>query len=436
MKTYLIEDETFRIYNKILEHKNTILTNRYEDFELIYQGNHAILNKTVSNMNRANNRLVVNHVRSIINSYNAYFLGNSVTINHKMNDRLQEVVKDILDENEFDSILSEIGKESAIKGKSYLLAYLDENGDMGLSKVSPENMIVSKDLKGRVVEAIRFYYLNDFYTNAETLYIEHYTDSQISYFEKKSTENTIKLVKTEVNKFNFTPVVEFLNNTDGQGEVKNIEGLNDAYNLLQSLMLDDHQAHSNAYFVLKNADLSDEGKKLIAESSIISLFDNGDCSFLTKDLHTESLEATLSRIEKDLYKIAEIPNMTDENFSGNLSGVAIKYRLISLEHKTKNKERLFKKAIKNLLGIMRQYIFLTTNITYVSSEFNVVFSRNLPVNILEELQSCTQMKLLELLPDEVILSQLSFVDNPQEILALYKQQEEDKFTSFNTGITE
>jgi len=43
-------------------------------------------------------------------------------------------------------------------------------------------------------------------------------------------------------------------------------------------------------------------------------------------------------------KISMVPNMSDENFVGNYSGVALRYKLLTFEQAIKNKERFFEKA--------------------------------------------------------------------------------------------
>lgn len=382
-------------------------------------------------MDKANNKLVNNFAKTVVDTYNGYIFGNAVVINHKSDEVIQDKIQEILESNNFSTLLSEVGKESCIKGKSYILSYLDEFGEFKMAKLSPEQLVINKDIAGRIIEAIRYYTTQDFYTDINTLNVVRYTADRIEYYQKADNVKNLTLIKEEVNKFGRVPVTEFLNNSEETGEIENIESLINAYNLLQSLQLDEFESFRNAYFVLKNADLSEEGKKLIKESSIIQLMDNGEASFLTKKVDTQAIENTLTRIEKDIYKFSCIPNMGDEHFAGNLSGIAIKYKIMGMENKAINKERLFAKGLKELLLVMQQYVFLTTNKRLEVKDINITFNRNLPENSVEEIEEALKAKSLQLLSDETILSRISFVQDPQSELLSYEKQEEDKFKKFN-----
>ena len=50
-------------------------------------------------------------------------------------------------------------------------------------------------------------------------------------------------------------------------------------------------------------------------------------------------------IEQDIHKFSHIPCMTDESFGGNVSGVAMEFKLLGMENITKIKTRYYKKGI-------------------------------------------------------------------------------------------
>lgn len=72
-----------------------------------------------------------------------------------------------------------------------------------------------------------------------------------------------------------------------------------------------------------------------------------------------------SRLHEDIHLGANAPNITDKAFGGNLSGVAISYRLWGLERICAVEERKFKRALQrgielvihvlNLLGHNHDY---------------------------------------------------------------------------------
>ena len=53
-------------------------------------------------------------------------------------------------------------------------------------------------------------------------------------------------------------------------------------------------------------------------------------------------------IVTDIHKISGVPDMSDESFAGNASGVAMKYKLLNLEQITKTERTLRKLLQKNI----------------------------------------------------------------------------------------
>lgn len=88
--------------------------------------------------------------------------------------------------------------------------------------------------------------------------------------------------------------------------------------------------------------------------------DNGDVKFITKEIQTEALENHLNRLEKNIHKFSAVPDLSDENFAGNLSGVAIRFKLFGLETKCIIKERKMEKAIKELVRVLSVPIHVNT----------------------------------------------------------------------------
>ncbi len=63
----------------------------------------------------------------------------------------------------------------------------------------------------------------------------------------------------------------------------------------------------------------------------IILEDGGDVAWLLKTIDDTALENYKNRLREDIHTGANVPHMCDESFGGNLSGVAISYKLWGLE---------------------------------------------------------------------------------------------------------
>lgn len=76
---------------------------------------------------------------------------------------------------------------------------------------------------------------------------------------------------------------------------------------------------------------------------------------------------------------SKVPCLTDENFVGNSSGVAMKYKLLGLEDLGKTKERYFKRGLKRRLKMLEN-IFYVQAIPFKAADINIAMKRTLPVD--------------------------------------------------------
>jgi len=179
-------------------------------------------------------------------------------------------------------------------------------------------------------------------------------------------------------------------------------------------MSDEFSVFRNAYLVLKNMVVDERGKRQLKEEAILELMENGDAFFLTKQIQTDALENHLNRLEENIYKFSQVPNLSDENFAGNLSGVAIRFKLFGLETKCIIKERKMEKALKDFMRVLSVPIAVATGHTVQVANLKIEFSRNVPNNLTEIVD--TVAKLEGKVDRETLLSLLPFVDNPKEVI--------------------
>lgn len=174
------------------------------------------------------------------------------------------------------------------------------------------------------------------------------------------------------------------------------------------------EAFRNAYLMLKNMTASGDNIQKLKDEGIIEVMENGDVKFITKEIQTEALENHLNRLEKNIHKFSAVPDLSDENFAGNLSGVAIRFKLFGLETKCIIKERKMEKAIKELVRVLSVPIHVNTGREVDVLNLKVEFSRNVPNNLTEIVDTVT--KLDGKVDKETLLSLLPFIDNPKEVL--------------------
>ncbi|MBR1444711.1 MAG: phage portal protein [Firmicutes bacterium] len=211
-----------------------------------------------------------------------------------------------------------------------------------------------------------------------------------------------KKILAEENRIYFcdVPMIEYLNNEEEQGDFEQVISLIDAYNILQSDRINDVERFVQAILFLKGFCIEEgDGKRLKEERILQAPGDNTDAKWLANSLDQNSLESVRKSIERDIHKFSFVPAMTDENFSGNASGVAMKYKLLGFEQMTGIKERYMEKGIRERLKIITNMINWSNNLKY--EDIEIIFTHNLPVNkeemadILYKLSSVTDEKAIK-----------------------------------------
>ena len=73
-----------------------------------------------------------------------------------------------------------------------------------------------------------------------------------------------------------------------------------------------------------------------------------------------------------------VPDLSDEHFAGNVSGVAMKYKLLGLEQLTRVKERWFREALRSRLERFSGFLALRGEAELDVCAVKMIFTRALP----------------------------------------------------------
>ena len=101
------------------------------------------------------------------------------------------------------------------------------------------------------------------------------------------------------------------------------------------------------------------------------------------------------------------PDLSDDKFANNVSGVAMKYKLIGTLNKIQNKQRKFRTALRQRDKLI--FDIMTIKSLEVPSYVDIVFTTNLPQNDLETSQMINYLR--GLVSDETLIAQLPFIQD-------------------------
>lgn len=440
--------------NDLVEAHTKKIAPRYKKYQKLYEGKHKILNRKKVDKNKPNNRIVNDFFGQIIDNTVGYFLGNPIILNYTeptpekhrvdtdpvdvgvdMSALEDTVVQEYLDglfvDNDKDDLFIEWGKEAMIKGLSHILVYQDEDSNTKFMRISPEDLIIvyENSATKKAKYKIRLYDIDAEDTGITTHYAEVYSATKMELF--KCTDSTdvggagrefcsYTFVEETPHIYDRIPIITVYNNEEQMSDLEKIESLVADYDKVLSDVSNEFEAFRNAYLMLKNLTAGKDGAQKLKDEGIIEVMENGDVKFVTKQIQTEALENHLNRLEKSIYTFSQVPNLSDENFAGNLSGVAIRFKLFGLETKCIIKERKMEKAIRELVRVLSVPVKVNTGKEIDLINLKVEFTRNVPNNLTEIVDTVT--KLDGKVDKETLLSLIPFIDNPKEVL---KKLEED-----------
>lgn len=361
--------------------------NKLQDY---YEGKSAILDRQME-AGKPNNKLVANYPGYIVDMINGYAFGKPVAYASR-DEKLMQAMQDILNYNDEHAHNKELAKSMGIKGRAYELVYADEDGNLRLARLGAEDCIMVYDtaVNPEPTFVIRYYAINDILTDTVVDYAEVYTKDEIITFQ--SDGKTYGMTERVPHYFGMVPLVEYNNNTEQLGDFEKVLSLIDAYDVACSNKVNDLDYFSDAYLCLVGM-LGTEAEDIIdmKNKRVLLLDENGQASFLIKPSNDAESENVKDRLKSDIHKFSMTPDMTDESFANNSSGVAMAYKLLGLENKATEKESNFKKGLQRRFEIICNYLNVKGS-SFDFRDISITFTRNKPINELEAVQIALQLK--------------------------------------------
>ena len=317
----------------------------------------------------------------------------------------------------------ECTKHAAICGYCGRLFYIDPDGDERVMVVPPnETIILSKtrDIT-QPTYGLRYYVVTDL-NDVPKGKAEFYDGENIYYAE--GYEGALHLTGSQPHLFGRCPLQGIPNNREMLGDAEKVLELVDAYDRALSDAGNEVDSFANAYMVYENVSLTDEEMRAAQASGAIQFFSpdgNGKVYFLTKDINDGFIEHHLDRLEENIYRLSKTPNLTDEAF-GTSSGVALKFKLASLEAKCGMFESKMLSAGAYMFRLLSD-VWAKKQIQVNPLQCIMSFKRNFPLDILSETQAA-QALIAAGFPRRVAYEvALSCVDDVEYVM---QQIEEEK----------
>ncbi len=359
-----------------------------------YEGRHDILARTRL-PGLPNVRISHAFPRYIAQVSAAYLLGEPVRLEGP--EPAAASLRDLLNHAGADSIDMELALQQAVFGRAVSLCYEDAAGHAFICSLDPRSAFVVYD------DSVAHDPLFGVYLTAQDSFIV-YTADYIVTWSKSSARPSL-----QPHPFRALPMVEYRNGTDEHGDFEDVLSLVDAYDLLQADRMNDRQQFSDALLVLKGvmgitADADDNLTALerLRQEKTLALPDaDASAEWLIKQAQERDIDILRASLIEDIHKFSMTPDFSDEKFSGNASGIAIKYKLFNFDNRIKLKERYFIDGLRERARAFCGWLATRQNVALDADELVFKLTRRLPVNESERAQALKNLQ--DILPIETLV---------------------------------
>ena len=432
------------IYKLIQKHAQE--RQRLKKLKSYYMGEHAILKHERRNKNAPNFKTVANHAKDIADTATGYFMGNAIKYNNTAEGDLEPLLL-AFDGAEIDQVDAQNALNMSIYGRAYEYIYAKEGlTELDSTSVDPENVFLVYDdsIERKALFAVYYYEIKDDTKDATKYQAEVFTQNLHHHIVlRDSSTGTTQNEEIEEHNLGQVPIIEYRNNHFAIGDYEQQISLIDAYNSLMGNRVNDKEQAVESILVLYGAQLADnledarEAMSILAEEGLLELPTDAKADFLKNALDESATEILRKALKEDIYTFSHVPNLTDENFAGNSSGVAMEFKLLGLEMITKTKEANYKRGLRQRIAIFAHYLGMQ-QIALEAHSIVPQFSRGLPKNLLELSQVINNLEGKVSLRQ--LISLLPFVEDPDaELEELEEEKEKNKervpfFNKVNTKL--
>ena len=405
-----------------------------ETLRRYYENRHPILERR-REAGLPNHRLCHGFARYITTMASGYLLGKPVSYQAREQQEALQPLLQAYARTDVQSLDAELARQASIYGRGVEILYADEHASPRASSVSPENAFVVYDaaISLKPLLGIRFSEERNVENHLQGYRIEVYTPEQMEVYHApqllSSSYGTPEIVP---HFFGGVPMIEYWNGEDEQGDFASVLTLIDAYDRLESDRVNDKEQFVDALLVITGARMETDERgrtpaQQLRQDKLLYLPDQeAGASYLARSMPENDVEVLRDAIKSDIHKFSLVPDLTDEHFSGNTSGVAMKFKLLGLDQLVRMKERWFREGLRERLRRFAHFLQVQGARPVDADSVQMLFARSLPVNDLEISQ--TVMNYRGFVPDDMLLTQVPFVQDAEKTAARVREINDRKET--------
>lgn len=357
-----------------------------------------------------------------------------------------ETINDFVLRNNMHDLDSEMTKLLAVCGHAGRKMYIDKNAFERVVNVKPFETIFLLNEHKEVEYALRYYmeYNND---DELVTHVEFYDEQQVFYFVEKSKEaksegdkyllnTSVYPVNPSLHLFDYCPFIFFQNNEESQSDMEKVIALIDNYDTVLSNNSNELNGFLLAYMYFEGDMPDDKVMEQVKKVGAFHIPVGSKMGYVTKQLDPTFGDSFLDRTEGNIQRFSQSVDFLDESF-GNISGIALQYKLQALSNKSIALESKFKRSLSEMMKIVTSTWEKRKKINAYYLDIFFTFKRNLPVDY--EYEAKVTGLLQGKVSERTRLTLLSFVDDVEYEMEEMKKDAEAysvEYTNPNTPVSE
>ena len=334
----------------------------------------------------------------------------------------QELIDDVFKYNDADKQNTSILLDMSIWGVGVEQFYIDSKANIRFKRIDARDIIAVKSstIDGGTFCVIKHFEVDGLGDDKEE-FIELYYDTKIvRYYEN---EKGVHSITEEDHFFGMPPFIIYKNNEQMLGDFERILPIVGAYNKYQSEVLNATQDISNALLVLSGVNLTEEQMHLVSKMRVLADENTISAQMVYNDV--PFAESYLKQLRKDIFALSGCIDLTGEEV-GNLSGSALRQRLVNLFYICSVKANYLKEGYLKRIELIMTIASLTSNIdvdkviknTQIEIKYNTLEDYDKVLNLVNGLKDVVSQETLLSFLGELIVS----VDDELNKLAKEKEK--------------
>ena len=391
--------------------------------------------------NLANNKLIHNFVRKLVDQKIGYLLSKPLAIQTN-NIQYKELLDDIFNKS-FMKLLKNLGKDCINKGIAWAQIYYNEDGELRFKRLPSEEIIpLWKDLEHTKLSAvIRIYEVEvyeghtkktitkvEYWDTEKVLRYVEYEGNLITDVEAPEDTGHFSMVDDKGNTKSFTwskvPFVYFKYNDEEQPLIKFVKSLVDDYDRNKSDNSNNLEDLPNSIYVLKDYDGTNLGefRKNMALYRAVKVTGDGGVETRNLEINVEAYKTHIEQTRKDIYEFGRGVDTQSDKFGNSPSGIALKFLYNDLDLDCNIIETEFQASLEYLLWFINQHLINTGQGDYTNENVDFIFNRDTLINESDSISNCQNS--VGIISNETIVSNHPW--STKDELDKIKKEKEDQ----------